>query len=553
MQMAQTSNKLRLFSKGPKLVKLHVTALKTLGALGHWLRMLGTITDNVLRPPQKPQRVSQEAGNFAQNFPALITQIIDQALISMDCSMSPPPEAVIVAGIDLMGTIGAVVMPSTFFDLERVRAMCANLTRFTASLPVDARALLYVALTQTILAPLDGAKTPDPLWQQRQPWFNELIGTEGSKFAELVQQVIANQSGALSRSSQAERCKATLTTLSEVARAVQRLPKATKDFCAPGVVLALEFATKLIQVLLEPTIALSQPANLDTAAVQTLTRALTASLSTCRDALDFLVVALDSFSKQAGAQTCETIVSQLLETAAMQKSALILTESAGGLLLVTKLVKLLTVLVEEPTKYFKKSSSTLISVSLAMGSIETPAPNDSLGDAKLSLMEAKFDLLYKVLLRFWNALDPQLELAMQPFLESFKLENLAPTQLRQNLAALEDLNRVHKLFSKEAFKQKMLPVFAQALLTAFISRSYQLLEDELLQVIYDMANVNMEAFFSTIMPAFVQHYAQTHANVQINPSQVLTALKVSTDVYSFKQNLHTFANDFRCSLKVMKK
>ncbi|XP_060521538.1 exportin-6-B [Cylas formicarius] len=117
---------------------------------------------------------------------------------------------------------------------------------------------------------------------------------------------------------------------------------------------------------------------------------------------------------------------------------------------------------------------------------------------------------------------------------------------RRSLVILQDLNHNKQLFHKAIFRSTLLPELLRVLLNALLYKRHGLSCEEIGLVVYSMAEVSFEGFFTKFLPQYIQdlkellpqQYELLLAN--FNPTN-------DRDVPSFVQHLQSFSNDFdRC-------
>ncbi|KRT81677.1 hypothetical protein AMK59_5852, partial [Oryctes borbonicus] len=114
---------------------------------------------------------------------------------------------------------------------------------------------------------------------------------------------------------------------------------------------------------------------------------------------------------------------------------------------------------------------------------------------------------------------------------------------KTSLSSLEDLNNKWKLYFKVLFQDQLLSQFLAVLIQTLLDKSHNLLTEDILLAIYNMAAVNFPAFFSTFLPNFLRSMDYlTHEQYQ----SLQQNFKNDTDMPTFIQNLQRFVNDVSC-------
>mmetsp|Transcript_1538 Transcript_1538/g.2332 ORF Transcript_1538/g.2332 Transcript_1538/m.2332 type:complete len:486 (+) Transcript_1538:1156-2613(+) len=476
----------------------------------------------------------------------MMTLVIEQALSSLNSTLSPAPEELVTTAVEVFNSVGVEVQPVNLFEYPPVKELSQNVSKVGSGLPIESRGKLYVALSNAILAPMSKVNSAqDPRWKELFPVYNHIVGTEAQQ---LVQKVGSFTNPNEDYTNMAQSCRPSLCILTSIANSLVNSEKTKKEFVGSFILPALSPSVYLIGVLLRP--AQSDKGK----------RHVSATLGIARDTLDFMVALLHTFSKQAGAQACQDTVSGLVQLFSVQATTRSLVESgSGGVLLLLKLLRLLAVLMAEPTSLFRKSLPNV----LALCFDEIPAAISILVDAQspkelpesaIDLMEAHFDLLHKVLRQHWKSIFASnvayMQRAMGLLLTSLQQGHLPPSLFRKNLSILDDLDKTHRLFHAEFFQtNEMRQAFVKCLLNTLVSKSYQILEEELLGTLYGLASVDFDQFFSVLVPEFVSGYVLQVTNTNPPPESIReyvnSSLRRDKDVPSFTRNLHSFSNDCR--------
>lgn len=184
----------------------------------------------------------------------------------------------------------------------------------------------------------------------------------------------------------------------------------------------------------------------------------------------------------------------------------------GGSSGVEVFLRILGFFVRERSKVFKNFLPEI--VSLCLDRIYPIVAEQPAVTIRLAL----FDVLKHILLENWKFFYPsgvmpsqasegqadelQNEQYFMAILQAFALSftQCDINQFKQNLATLKELNEHRKLFQKGHFRAHMLFPLLETLFQALSSGSFDILVEEVVSVIYDLAAVDFAAFFSTFIP-----------------------------------------------------
>ncbi|KAJ8364159.1 hypothetical protein SKAU_G00129900 [Synaphobranchus kaupii] len=271
--------------------------------------------------------------------------------------------------------------------------------------------------------------------------------------------------------------------------------------------------------------------------------------------LSFFLTLFRGLRVQMGVPFTEQIIQTFLNMFTREQLAeSIMQEGSAGCRVVERFLKILQVVVQEPGQAFKPFLPSIIS--LCMEQVYPILAEHSSPDVKAEL----FELLYQLLHHNWRYFfktsvlasvhrnapeepvenEAQFTAAMQAFGQSFLQPDIHI--FKQNLSYLESLNSKHKLYHKKLFCTSMLFHFINVLLLVLVRRSHDLLQEEIVLAVYNMASVDFDSFYS----AFLPHFLSSCQGVDANQRNVLGCnFKMERDLPSFTQSVHSVVNDLR--------
>lgn len=582
MELIEAVNNHRLYTYGPSFVRLQVRALELATSMCTWLQKLGQLAQAVLSTSGEvsdgDKQVLQNnstARDFISNFDNVAMQVIDHALSSLSSNMSPVPEEISIAAIDLFAAICANVIPTRLVEYSSMQRVCGNLAEFSAPLAIRARSRLYVAVSKMTLSPA-AKRVASGEREKTKATYTDRIGPITQTLTTLVEQCAQNQNAGTpsSRAQHTERCRPLLSILVAISEDSVNEGTTTKQIISSVVLPALPVTVRFINILMQPAVDLGMHGNqLSQDQANRLRRQVTLSLGAARDALDFVVAALNAFSRQAGKDACLQTVSDLVDIFTRQSLAHNVAENgSGGPLLLLKLLRLFVALLNDPSTNFYPVFPKLLTLCLqefpeitsklaARSSAENSTGSAAAAEHAIDLFEVQYELIHTVLRQHWRWFwrddrnDPNhmyFTRSMELLLESLEMQSLAPTTFRHNLAIFDDLQNTHKLFQVEHFKDNMRPAFLQTLLYVLVSKSRELLQEEILVTLYGLASVDLDGFFDQIVPNFIRFYVNKVHQSQPNDLTAREAMKALAnrprDMPSFIIALRAFANDVRVLL-----
>lgn len=159
----------------------------------------------------------------------------------------------------------------------------------------------------------------------------------------------------------------------------------------------------------------------------------------------------------------------------------------------------------------------------------------------IGVKESIFQVLYTILLTHWNNCgDQELQLVMKAFQHSFQQLSDLPV-FKRNLFYLRDLNNRNRLFSKEFFAIHWKNEFLYTFLKLLFDGMHRILEDEIIPIIFDLASVDLNGFFGTILPSMISQLPL----LQNQKSQLLQEFSHDCDSPTFSRNIQQLLSGYR--------
>jgi hypothetical protein len=241
------------------------------------------------------------------------------------------------------------------------------------------------------------------------------------------------------------------------------------------------------------------------------------------------------------------------------------------------LLKLLTFVVQQPVYSYKPQASSLIPGILALvlnqisplvtiedqanathnqNPISDPGVVSSLFDFYYELLNNNFKYFFgsKAVTSLNGPLvdhEGEFVKIMESYGRSFLSSKTDIQVYRKNLNSLLVLHQKFGLFEKDYFRRNLLKEFLTLFLRTFVCKSHELFHDELINIIYLLASIDMNSFHTCFLPEFVTNILtnNTTANNSLqlanNILQVKESFSTSKDLPSFSLNLQKFSTDLR--------
>ncbi|KAG8185218.1 hypothetical protein JTE90_025889 [Oedothorax gibbosus] len=270
--------------------------------------------------------------------------------------------------------------------------------------------------------------------------------------------------------------------------------------------------------------------------------------------LDFYLCLFSSFRIQIGLPFVQKTIEDFLTLfSSNQVMEFTLNECSSGFKVIEKLLQLLQQVVQETNSQFKDLLPSTISLCLCQ--IYPLVAERPSSEVKPPL----FDLLHKILLhncRYFFKVNVVSSLGeagnekieneqhFTKIMEAYGQSFLQPdiNLFKQNLMSLEMLNSKWKLYYKGYFKSIMLLQFLRVFLQTLICKTHNLLREEIVTAMYNMAMVDINSFYSTFLPQFLQSMENLDSNQK---NTLLRNFKCDTDLHSFGESIQRFVSDLR--------
>ncbi|XP_064478682.1 exportin-6-like isoform X2 [Ornithodoros turicata] len=487
------------------LIEVHAQLLAALKAFSHWLSQCHT--------------ECLQNGARKDEFTTLVGGYVDAAL---PCIQRESPEKVTHSAAHLLLSL-TLVRPSFLFSLPLMQqffvAVCDHTQR---PLPPQAELLVLRSLHNMVVLPWPSTCDASQEWDTRATHHRRLVAS----VTRVLSQITAAPQFATNQQLQLQTrpsVKWMVAVVHDLVDSLQGTSTRTKQLCHQGWSDVFNGILALFPIYLND---------------KDMTEGI----------LDVLLSMFRVLQPQLGVAFVERMLQTFLNLFTRdQLQECIIKEGSAGIRVVEKFISILQEVVQEPSSAFKAFLPRIID--LCMDEIypivaERPSP-----EVKQSLFElVEHFLLHNWRYFFTGALLSEQTLnhreqfvkLMQAYGQSFLQPDI--NVFRHNLNALESLNRKWKLYHKAPFRDGMLPQFVQVLLQCLATRSHDLLREEIHLVLHNMAAVNLDTFYASLLPAFIA----SCQGIDQNQKRTLTeSLKREPDLPSFTQSLQNLINDLR--------
>ncbi|KAK7112089.1 exportin-6-like [Littorina saxatilis] len=520
VQVVSYGSKVKLFEVSTEteivlqqdFVQVHAQALAAIKAYSHWLLQLYT----------ESTRTNQEKDQFYNMIVTLIESV--SPLINKQVS-----ERVIHSAAHLLLSITNTIRPPFLLQLPAVQAMYTAATQGSClGLTIEVQLLVYRSLSHYLLLPWPGLSDKEQDWTSR--------GTHHQTFAaRLAKDYIAlkdNPNLATSKELQ-EQAKA-------VIRRVLRVSQDWIESIAGEVVRTRQLLYTSLSPVIQTTLAIFS--------------IYIGQIDIVDNIMGFFLALFQGLRVQMGVPFTEQTIHTFMNLFTRELLAETIHQETGvSFRVIEKFLKLLELIVVEPGSAFKAFLPRIINICMEqIYPIISPRPSP---DIKSSL----YELLHTLVVNNWRYFFPsniltsmqkrgdavvehfaELSSIFQAYGQSFLQPDIAI--FRQNLESLEALNYKWKLYGKPAFRETMLWEFMTVLMQVLVHKSHDLLQDDVVITIYNMAVVNFNLFYTKFLP----HFLQSMDGLDGNQRGVLVQnFKQEEDLPSFTQSVQRFTNDIR--------
>jgi hypothetical protein len=199
------------------------------------------------------------------------------------------------------------------------------------------------------------------------------------------------------------------------------------------------------------------------------------------------------------------------------------------------LFEILLLIVKRPTPSSSKSTPSPLVINIVGFCLDQVLPQMRQGEQEQEFVTVTppfYDLLYFSLLNHFDRLGVRANEVLAAFARSLEMVDI--TLFKQNLNHLEQLNTKINLYSRWPYLDHLMATLFKVLL----SKTHDLLRDEIILALHHMASVTWEGFFSHTLPGVV--------GLLLPPQfkePLLRGFTTATDSPTFSLNTNRLIND----------
>jgi hypothetical protein len=579
--------RLRTWGRGHFIIELLRQCYLTLLSFAPWLGLC-------LRP-----------GSPA-NLVALACSLLDRTAIlvalSLDASVSPAPEIVMVSAVQLARSVLTIAKPSSDQAGRLYQELLQGLGRWSLPQPVRERiaaCMAEVVLTGIAVPSSAAAANPDAVRAQFaqavrpsvQEIVNAVLISSNPQHMQQQQQLQQRpQKPIVSNLGMQNRVRGAAGNLAAVTWSRRNAPRAQKQIVFQTVRPALEATGQLLHLCLVPTPQRAYP--------QTM-RTSIGGMRTAKQLMIFLRFATDSLRSEIGVDTLCQIVVALCGVVKQYVlgglTAQTVSPSATLLSLLVSVLRLFAVAINDPSSKFRQVMPHVLGAIAEfdqalfnpLSPVRAVCMSTAAGKMGLDdILTVRFRLFRICLLQHWTFFMGNQKMSKLPdpvgkrFFESSMREVLnmfnraarggvvvqsgategagggsssagggvqavamTPELIRYNVRTLEELQRVHRLFHKCG--GAMTGECLTACLQLLAGTGMELLQTEIVSLVHKIAACDFKAFFESFLPGFVAHVLGGTKASTARHRQLLSQFGAeSVDTMSFGENCLNFVNGF---------
>ncbi|KAL5018253.1 hypothetical protein ScPMuIL_003975 [Solemya velum] len=491
--------------------EVHAQSIATIKAFSPWLAQFYV----------ESERTNQEKEKFATLMSSLIDSVVP--LFSKEV-----PDKIIHSAAHLILSITTTIRPAFLIQLPSFQALYAKASQGDFSqLQQEVQVLLYRSLSLYLVLPWPNIPDSEQDWVNRAANHSTFVKQLSSQITQLKDAKLLADNKSLQEQA-----------MPVIKRTLQIFEDWIENI-AGEVIKSKQIFYQSLQDVIQTALAVFPVYIKHPDVIENI--------------MSFFLALFQGLRVQMGVPFTEQTIRTFMNLFSREQLAdIIHHESTAAHRVVEKFLKILELTVQEPGSAFKSFIPSIISIS--MDHIYPIIATRQSPDMKQSL----YHLLHELVMNNWryffkgNVLmklnceresmenTEQFNSIMQAYGQSFLQPDI--TVFKQNLESLESLNTKWKLYSKQSFHEYMLFQFLNVLIQVLVHKSHDLLQEEIVVSVYNMASVDFDKFYADFLPQFLS------GSEGLDDSQKNTLgqnFKIEKDLPSFTQSVHRFVNDLR--------
>ncbi|CAG5121677.1 unnamed protein product, partial [Candidula unifasciata] len=492
-------------------IEVHAQSLAAIKAYTHW--MLQFYTESLRTNQQK------------EDFNSMIVTVMEAVTPLINKQV---PDKIIQSAAHLLLSVTTTIRPAFLFQIAPVVTLYESAGQGNCqNLALEVQLLVYRSLSHYLLLPWPSVGVSEQDWDNRAAHHKAFISHLVAQFVTLG----SHPELAVSKQAQEQAKPGIKKTMIICQDWVESL--------AGEVVKSKQICCSSLQEVTQTTLLIFPIYVHDVEVVETI--------------MTYFLAMFQGLRVQMGVAFTEKIIHTFMNIFSRELlTQTIHQETSGAFRVIENFLKILELIVQEPGSQFKSFLPRIISIAMdQIYPIIAPRPSPD-------MKSALYHLLHEILANNWryffkgSVLDvlkesgdglensAQFISLLQAYGQSFLQTDISI--FRQNLESLEQLHFKWKLYNKQIFREVMSQQFLKVLLQVLVQKSHDLLQEEIVISVYNMAAVDFDVFFSDFLPQFLTSVE----GIDNNQKSVLAKnFKTDRDLPSFTQSVQRFVNDIR--------
>ncbi|XP_067938254.1 exportin-6-like [Watersipora subatra] len=498
----------------PDFIDVYAHALAALKSYTHWIAQY--YLESYHKTPAR------------EKCAELITTIVTAILPTVD---HLAPGKILEWTVQLIASILTTVRPVYLYDVPCVQELYRKISQgYSSSLPIKVSTMLCNALSSYLILRWPALPDIEQKWDLRSANHVTFINSLHSQF--LFLRDVPDLTSLSSTPSQAKSLIiSNLTSLRDLILFIQEEPKKTKDLMYTSTKPYIELTLRLFAVFISESDILEK-------------------------IVDFFLVLLKCLRVQMGVSVTEQTVESFLNLFTKERISEILSEeNQTGYRVIESFLKMLELIVQEKHRTFKALLPKIISICMdhvypLVAPKASPEIKMPLYELIHELLDSNWKYFYESsVIKTFGTVNPSEPLSHQQefvsILSSYGQSFLQPdiSIFKHNLESLEKLNNKWKLYHKTIFLEMMMSQFLNVLLQALVVKSHDLLQDDIIHAIYNMAYVDFGMFYNKFIPAFLKEVGTIDLHQKETLRQNLSPQH--KDLPTFASSMQRMVNDLR--------
>ncbi|GLE03614.1 hypothetical protein PINS_up012516 [Pythium insidiosum] len=500
--------------------------------------------------------------------------ILQVLLTTLDTTIVPSPHIVMQSAMQLLANLGYVLPYDEMVSLPSMSQLETHIHGFSQHLPLTIQGDLYTSMSNSILNSAISLRSSGAASDEAMQRWANAYGALILPLRESIDQsaiAVQQNDGRILDRAMISQIQRDCFIVRSLARSVETKPKIAKDgFCS-----AYQPSFASLLALMTTYFSAIKKAALSYEELQPRVPVYNA-LKVVNEIVRLYAQLLKSIRKEMPKEMVTEIMRIFVEIFQdAQLSAILSAQGTPGLMVLCGFLQLLKIVVEEPTAVFASFLKDILD--LCFGPLKEAIFDHAESEAVIlgyfvSLVEQLLEKHYRFFVAPATNLSRERafssDVARNYFVSIFQSlaavltsqssqadsqaeqrgnSGLSPRLCRQVLALLDRIDRAHSLFAFSGFQSEIRLGLLSTLMTILTKGEMNLLQDEVIALIYRLAAVDFQSFFTVFLPAFTKDIL-TPSDVEVAASYddgECLQWSGQVDLPTFTRDVHAYLNDLR--------